>query len=44
MAARIAQSSVHMALPETNATVGLRFSFFLIQIVTMIAMVLQIAA
>lgn len=43
MAARVAQTSIHMALPETNATIAVRFSFFLIQIVAMIAMAVQIA-
>lgn len=43
MAARVAQTSIHMALPETNATIAVRFSFFLIQIVAMSAMAVQIA-
>lgn len=38
LAARIAQSSIHMALPETNRTVAIRFTFFLTQIAAMIAM------
>ncbi len=32
-----------MALPETNATIAMRFSFFLIQIVAMTVMAVQIA-
>ncbi|HVP84114.1 MAG TPA: MAPEG family protein [Rhizomicrobium sp.] len=43
MAARIIQTSIHMALPESNTTIAVRFSFFLIQIVAMIAMAVQIA-
>jgi len=38
LAARIAQSSIHMALPESNVTVALRFTCFLIQVFTMGAM------
>jgi uncharacterized MAPEG superfamily protein len=38
MAGRIAQTSIHMLLPETNATIALRFSFFLLQVLAMIAM------
>jgi len=38
MVARIFQSSIHMLFPETNFSIGLRFSFFLIQVVAMIAM------
>lgn len=43
MLSRVAQTSIHMALPETNASVGVRFSFFLIQVVTMSAMGVQVA-
>lgn len=38
LVARIAQSSIHLALPETNRTVAIRFTFFLAQIAAMIAM------
>jgi uncharacterized MAPEG superfamily protein len=38
LGARIAQSSVHMIVPESNVTVGVRFSCFLIQVFTMSAM------
>lgn len=38
MAGRIGQSLVHMLLPETNATVGWRFAFFMAQVFAMIAM------
>ena len=41
---RIAQSSVHMLLPETNRTVALRFTFFFVQIVAMIWMIVSIAS
>jgi uncharacterized MAPEG superfamily protein len=40
--ARVVQTSVHMALPETNATVGVRFSFFTVQALAMIAMVVLV--
>jgi uncharacterized membrane protein YecN with MAPEG domain len=40
---RIAQSSIHMLLPETNATVGVRFSFFTAQVVAMIWMIVTIS-
>jgi len=39
LAARITQSSIHMLWPETNTTIAVRFSFFLTQIVAMIAMI-----
>jgi uncharacterized MAPEG superfamily protein len=35
---RVTQSCVHLLFPETNATVGLRFGFFITQIVIMIWM------
>jgi uncharacterized MAPEG superfamily protein len=38
LVARIAQSSIHMFLPESNATVAVRFTFFLVQVFTMSAM------
>lgn len=43
MAGRILQSSIHMLLPETTITIALRFTFFLIQIVAMIAMSVSLA-
>ena len=43
LAARVAQSSIHMALPETNRTVAIRFAFFLAQIAAMIAMLVLLA-
>jgi uncharacterized MAPEG superfamily protein len=43
MVSRIVQTSIHMILPETNATVGVRFSFFLIQVLSMIAMGVLVA-
>jgi uncharacterized MAPEG superfamily protein len=42
MAARIVQTTVHMLLTETNATVGVRFSFFLVQMLAMIAMAILV--
>ena len=36
--ARVVQSSVHILLPVSNPMVAARFSFFLLQIITMIAM------
>ena len=38
VAARIAQTLVHVLLPERNATVAVRFGFFLCQLIAMIAM------
>jgi uncharacterized MAPEG superfamily protein len=38
VAARVGQSSVHMLLPASNPMVAVRFSFFLVQVMTMIAM------
>lgn len=43
IAARICQTLVHTLLVETNATVLVRFSFFLVQIVAMLWMALEIA-
>ncbi len=43
MVGRVVQTSIHMALPETNASVAVRFSFFLIQVVAMIAMGVLVA-
>ena len=40
---RIAQSSIHMLLPETNVTVAIRFSFFLAQVIAMVWMIAAIA-
>lgn len=38
LGARIAQSSVHMFLPESNVTIAARFTCFLVQVFTMSAM------
>lgn len=43
MAARVCQTFVHMAFAETNATVSVRFSFFLVQVVAMLWMAAEIA-
>lgn len=40
--ARVCQSLIHMALSETNATVAIRFTFFLIQIVAMIWLAVEV--
>jgi uncharacterized MAPEG superfamily protein len=37
LAARVAQTSVHIALPQTNRVVAVRFSFFLTQALCMLA-------
>jgi uncharacterized MAPEG superfamily protein len=44
VAARMVQTSVHVLLPERNATVALRFTFFLLQVAAMLAMVFLIAS
>ena len=38
VAARVVQTSIHMLLPVSNPMVAARFSFFLIQVLAMIAM------
>ena len=43
MGARIAQTSVHMLLPERNATIAVRFAFFFLQIIAMSVMGLLLA-
>ncbi len=43
MGARVAQTSVHMFLSERNATIAVRFAFFLLQIVAMLLMGLLLA-
>jgi len=42
MAARIAQTSIHVCFAERNATVALRFAFFLLQVVAMVGIGAQI--
>ena len=44
MIGRIGQSSVHMLLPESNASIAVRFAFFLLQIVSMFAMMALVVA
>lgn len=39
IASRIAQSCIHMLLPESNSTVAVRFSFFSVQLIAMIWMI-----
>ena len=43
IAARIAQSLVHMLFTETNTTVAVRFGFFFVQLLAMTAMGVAIA-
>lgn len=38
LGARIAQTTIHIALPPTNAAAGLRFAFFFIQAASIVAM------
>jgi hypothetical protein len=38
LAARICQSSIHLLLEQTNSVAGVRFAFFFVQAVCMIAM------
>ncbi len=44
MIARIGQSLVHMTLPESNASIAVRFTFFLAQIIAMFAMTFLVVA
>jgi uncharacterized MAPEG superfamily protein len=41
---RVVQSSIHMLLPETNATVAMRFTFFFAQVAAMFWMIVAIAS
>jgi hypothetical protein len=40
--ARVLQSSIHLALPETDKTITFRFLFFAIQVVAIVWMVVVI--
>lgn len=42
--ARFLQTTVHMILPENNATIAMRFTFFLVQVLAMIAMAVLVAS
>lgn len=42
--ARVLQSLTHVAFPETNITVFIRFSFFFVQIICMIALIVLLVA
>jgi uncharacterized MAPEG superfamily protein len=42
MAARIMQTSVHVLMPETIASIAVRFAFFFAQLVAMIAMAILV--
>ena len=44
MLCRIVQSSIHMALPETDTTVAIRFTFFSAQLVVMIWMITSVVS
>jgi len=44
LAARIAQSSVHMFLPESSATIAVRFTCFMIQVCTKSSMAYLLVA
>jgi uncharacterized MAPEG superfamily protein len=39
IAARVPQTLVHVLAPETNLTVGIRFGFYIAQLVAMLAMI-----
>jgi uncharacterized MAPEG superfamily protein len=41
---RILQSTIHVALPETSFSVAVRFSFFSVQIASMLTMGIMVAA
>ncbi len=43
LVARICQSSIHLLLEQTNAVAGIRFAFFFVQSISMIAMGIIIA-
>jgi len=43
LVARVGQTSVHLSFRETQVVVGVRFAFFLAQIVLVIAMGLAVA-
>jgi uncharacterized MAPEG superfamily protein len=38
VACRVAQTAVHLSVPQTNAAASLRFSFFLVQVLGMFGM------
>jgi hypothetical protein len=42
IAARVCQTVTHMAFTETNVTVFIRFSFFLVQVAAMLWMAAEI--
>ena len=42
--ARIMQTTVHMLLSESNATIAMRFSFFLVQVLAMLTMAVLAAS
>ncbi len=44
LAARVAQSSIHLLAAETNTTVGWRFAFFLAQVTVVTALIVRLVA
>jgi uncharacterized MAPEG superfamily protein len=44
LAARVLQSGVHMLLPERNATIAVRFGFFLVQVMAMMSIATLLAS
>lgn len=42
LAARIVQSSVHVGFVQTNAAVSVRFSFFALQLVSFLGLIVQV--
>jgi uncharacterized MAPEG superfamily protein len=44
LTARVLQTLTHTIWPETDRTVALRFGFFFVQIISMIAMAVELAA
>ena len=44
LAARICQTSVHIAVPQTGAVAAMRFAFFYLQVLCMVSMGIIVAA
>ncbi|MCB9651233.1 MAG: MAPEG family protein [Deltaproteobacteria bacterium] len=44
LGARVLQTTVHISLEQTDLVVGFRFSFFLVQLMAMLAMVVALLA
>jgi uncharacterized MAPEG superfamily protein len=43
LVARICQSAIHLLLEQTNMVAGIRFAFFFVQVISMIAMGILVA-